>query len=318
MGPRTRKNDTRTMFAGSLADVSIGDLFQTLEMAGKASKVQFDTDVGAATVWFRERWIVGARCGERSGADVVYRLAMADEGSFIATFEDDAPAEPLQLAPQFVLIEAARRRDEWLARAGAALRASTFVAVADRGRADVLDDEARALLATIDDGALLVDLIAPGEAEALARFEPLRALLSVGAVAVAPRPAAASQSLIDEVELDVVEAPVEDFWAEAYAAYMALRGPAWRGAVRALALATMIVGAVLAVVWGSGLALLGGLLVGWALIFAGHAASEVPQLPLRRPALALCEPVLIAVDGLGRVGVRVHFAGRGRRLAGRG
>lgn len=318
MGPSTRRNDTRTMFAGSLADLSIGDLFQTLEMAGKASKVQFDTDVGAATVWFRERWIVGARCGESSGADVVYRLAMADEGSFIATFEDDAPAEPLQLAPQFVLIEAARRRDEWLARAGAGLRASTRVAVADRGRAEVLDDEAHALLEAIGDGALLVDLIPPGAGESLARFEPLRAVLSVGAVVVAPRPAAASQSLIGEVELEVVESPVADFWAVAYAAHVAVGGPAWRGAVRALALAVMLVGVVLAGLWGSGQALLGGLFVGWALLFVGHAASEVPQLPLRRPALVLCEPLLVLVDGLERVGVRFDFVGRGRRLAGRG
>lgn len=316
--PGTRRTDTRTMFAGSLADVSIGDLFQTLEMAGKASRVEFDTDVGMATVWFRERWIVGARCGALTGADVVYRVAMADEGSFIATFQEEELAEPLQLSPQFVLMEAARRRDEWFERAGEGLRASTRVAVADRSRGESLADEARALVERVGDGASLVDLIPPGDEEALARFKPLRALLADGVLAVVERMSAASQSVIHEVELDVLAPPpIEDFWAVAYASYTALRGPAWRGLARGLALAAMILGVVLAVAWGSGRALLGGLLVGWALIFAGHAASVVPQLPLRRPALVLCEPALILAHVLDRLGVKLGFVGRGRQLAGR-
>lgn len=321
MASSKRRADTRTMFAGSIADVSIGDLFQTLEMAGKASRVEFDTDVGNATVWFRERAIVGASCGGSRGADAVYRVAMADEGTFIATFREEELAEPVHLPPQFVLMEAARRRDEWLERAGEGLRAATRVALGDAEAAEALGDDARALLGRVGDGALVIDLIPPGEEAVLAGFRPLRALLEAGALRVVAPPATSPPTPVEESVVSIV-IPVEPmdapFWDVAFAAYVRIEGPPWRAAARSLALAVMLVGLALAAVWASGRALVGGLALGWGLILVGHAASVMPQLPLRRPALVLGEPLLIAADLLDRVGVRLGFVGRGRRLAERG
>ena len=317
-----RKTDTRTMFAGSLADVSIGDLFQTLEMAGKASRIEFETDVGVATVWFKDRAIVGASCGELSGADVVYRVAMADEGSFIATFRDEDQAAPLQLSPQFLLMEAARRRDEWLGRAGEGVRAATRVAVVDVAAAAALDDDARALLGRVGAGAMVIDLVPPADEEdALAGLRSIQALLAAGAIAVVERPATPPSVTVEEstpAAAVLAPPPIESPWDVAFAAYVRLAGPPWRGVLRVLALAAIIAGIVLAAMWGSGRALVGGLLLGWGLILLGHAAGVVPQLTLRRPALVLGEPLLIAADLLDRVGVRLGFVDRGRRLAERG
>lgn len=309
------------MFAGSLADVSIGDLFQTLEMAAKPSRVEFETDVGVATVWFRGREIIGAQCSGLTGAPAVYRLAMADEGSFVAVFQEGGPEEPLQLSPQFVLMEAARRRDEWCERAGEGLRPATRVTVADRSRAEGLGDEALALLGRVGEGAQLVDLIPPVDDGQLGRFVPLRALLSAGALAIVERTSSASASVIKAVEVEVEVAapapPIEGLLPVAFATYLAVGGPGWRAAARVLAVAAMVAGVVLGVTWWSGAALLGGLLVGWAVILVGHAASRVPQLPLRRPMLVLCEPLMIVADALDRIGVSIDFVGRGRRLAAR-
>ena len=104
---------TRTRFAGLLSDVSIGDLFQTLEMSGKSSEIDFDTELGAGTVWFRDREVIDAVSGECEGADAVYRIAMAEEGSFVARFKDIERPARIHLAPQRVLMESARREDEW-------------------------------------------------------------------------------------------------------------------------------------------------------------------------------------------------------------
>lgn len=325
MAGNRAQSKTQTLFAGSLADVSIGDLFQTLEMSGKPSRVEFETDVGAGTVWFREREVVAALCAGQTGADAIYRLAMADEGSFIASFKEELELpHRLQLSPQRLLMEAARRRDEWLERAGDGLRPATCVAVADASGA-ALDADAQALLERIGAGAQLLDAIPPtGEEDVAARFTTLRALLADGVVVersvLESTPASASTTSAPSIVISEVSAPavlvppVEDFWVRAVAVYVLGNTPG-RAVARLLAVGVMLLAVVLGLVWGSARVLLGGLLLGWALLLLGHAAADLPQLPLRRPLLLLGEPLVTIADLLARLGVKLDVVDRGRALA---
>ena len=307
---------SRTRFTGSLGDVSIGDLFQTLEMAGKPSEVEFETDVGRALVWFRDRAIVDAECGEVRGADAIYRLAMADDGTFTARFQESERPAAIRTSPQFLVMEAARRRDEWLERAGPGLRGATRlvpVAAAIAAGQGALDADARALLGRLDGEVQLIDLVAPGDEEAAALFRPIRALLGAGLVTAVERPFASSLSMqAGAIEVPEALGPPPSFWAQAVAAARLLAP-----ALRALALAALALGAALAVLWVSGRALVGGLLVAWALLLLGHALGRRPWLPLRRPLLVVAAPVAVVADLLDRAGVALDFVRRGRELAAR-
>lgn len=311
--PPSRANETRTRFAGSLADVSIGDLFQTLEMSAKSSQIEFDTDVGRANVWFKDREVIDAECGAAVGADAIYRLAMADEGVFVANFDKQDHPGRFELAPQRLLMEAARRRDEWLDRVGEGLRPSTRVAVVEYVRAERtdLDAEAQGLLDRVGKGIQLVDLIAPGDDPAFALVRPLRALLASGVLRVVDLTAEVPESALMVLAPSAAD---EGFWVTAFAAHH-LGDAGWRAGLRVLALLVMLASVVLGLAWLSGRVIAGGLLLGWGLLLLGHAGAGLPQLPLRRPLLLLCEPLVILAGLLARAGVSIDLVGRGRALA---
>jgi len=307
----SRANEMRTRFAGSLADVSIGDLFQTLEMSAKPSEIEFDTDVGRATVWFREREVIDAVCGEITGADAIYRLAMADDGIFAANFDKKDHPQKFQLSPQRLLMEAARRRDEWLDRVGEDLRPATRIAIVGAAtRNDLLGDDDQALLQRIGRGVQLVDLIPPGDDEAIRLAKPIRALLAAGVLQIVELPPEG----VTEVDVPAPAPGPEEFWVTAFAAYC-FGSTGLRTLLRALAVIAMLVGSALGLAWWSGRVLLGGQLIGWALLFLGNAISRAPQLPFTRPLLFLSEPLVSVVAVLDRVGVKFEFVGRGRALA---
>jgi DNA-binding response OmpR family regulator len=49
---RLGRKDARTKFSGQLADMAIVDLLQTIEISRKSGTIEFETDLGNATVWF--------------------------------------------------------------------------------------------------------------------------------------------------------------------------------------------------------------------------------------------------------------------------
>lgn len=303
---------TRTRFAGLLSDVSIGDLFQTLEMSGKSSEIDFDTELGAGTVWFRDREVIDAVSGECEGADAVYRIAMAEEGSFVARFKDIERPARIHLAPQRVLMESARREDEWKKAAAGRARPGTCYAAIQREvglRTGDLTHAEFELLAKLDGSRLLVDVIIPGDEAAPEEFKRLATLLDQGLLEEVAPPKALLSSLIRGA---VSETP-ENFMVAAYAAYAAFGGGARKGLRYAAAL--ILVGTLLASLVLGWRVLVGGQLLGWGLLLIGHGISSLPQLPLWKPAHLFVEPVLVIADMLGGAGVELGFVHRGRELA---
>lgn len=309
---------TRTRFTGSLRDVSIGDLFQTLEMAAKTSEIEFDTDIGRALVWFRDRAIIDAECGDARGADAIYRLAMADDGTFIARFRESARPPQIHKSPQFLLMEAARRRDEWLEAAGPRLRAATRLAVvpaALRGRGDALAPDRRALAERFDGDLQLIDAIPPGD-DATARFPPLRELVDGGVLEVIERPYRSTLGM-QEGALDILTAPAPDLWERAFIAYHLLDRTPRRAVIRVIAVNALIVSLILGLAWLEWRVVVGGQMIGWALLLLGHALGAHPQLVLRHPLLVAVEPAVIIADLLDRAGIAIAFVRRGRDLVAR-
>ena len=79
---RIGRKDARTKFSGQLADMAIVDLLQTIEISRKSGTIELETDLGNATVWFRDGKVIDAQMGRLAAAAAVYRLLGISEGTF--------------------------------------------------------------------------------------------------------------------------------------------------------------------------------------------------------------------------------------------
>lgn len=111
---RIGRKDARTKFSGQLADMAIVDLLQTIEISRKSGTIEFDTDLGVATVWFRDGRVIDAKMGDLEAAAAVYRLLGLNEGTFEVEFENIQRLPVIEESTQSLLMEGMRRVDEWV------------------------------------------------------------------------------------------------------------------------------------------------------------------------------------------------------------
>lgn len=111
---RIGRKDARTKFSGQLADMAIVDLLQTIEISRKSGTIELETDLGNATVWFREGKVIDAQMGRLQAAAAVYRLLGISEGTFEVEFRNINRAGVIEEATQTLLMEGMRRVDEWV------------------------------------------------------------------------------------------------------------------------------------------------------------------------------------------------------------
>lgn len=110
---RIGKKDTRTKFSGQLADMAIVDLMQTIEISRKSGTIEFETDLGPATVWFRDGRLVDAQMGRLQADAAVFRLLGLSDGRFEVEFKSISRVPTIEDSTQSLLMEGMRRIDEW-------------------------------------------------------------------------------------------------------------------------------------------------------------------------------------------------------------
>lgn len=103
--------------SGTLADLGLIDLLQTLTLGGKTALVQITGNGEPGGVQVREGQIVAAQVGRRTGEEALFSLAALQEGRFEVRF-DDTGADNIHGQAEFLLLEALRRRDEARVEAG--------------------------------------------------------------------------------------------------------------------------------------------------------------------------------------------------------
>ncbi len=111
---RLGRKDARTKFSGQLADMAIVDLLQTIEISRKSGTIELETDLGNATVWFRDGKVIDAQMGRLQAAAAVYRLLGISEGTFEVEFRTISRTSVIEDATQTLLMEGMRRVDEWV------------------------------------------------------------------------------------------------------------------------------------------------------------------------------------------------------------
>jgi hypothetical protein len=100
-------------FQGSLAELHLPDILQLMAASGKTGAFHLDRDGAAGLVYLRDGKIVHAALGDEQGEEAIYTLATWGKGSFRFEAGETSPAETIARSNTSLLMEAARRLDEW-------------------------------------------------------------------------------------------------------------------------------------------------------------------------------------------------------------
>jgi DNA-binding response OmpR family regulator len=106
----------RTRFAGSIEDMAVVDLLQTIEVSRKSGTARLKNGAAVANLWFRDGQLVDAQLGKLEGEEAVYRTLIWNEGTFEVEFgpaSSVAREQTITTSMQALLMEGMRRVDEW-------------------------------------------------------------------------------------------------------------------------------------------------------------------------------------------------------------
>ena len=100
-------------FQGSLKELPLPDIIQLVSVSGKTGVFVLTSPNQRGEIFLRDGEIVHAKVGSISGEEAVYELAILQEGEFV--FNPGVEAEHLSIRKSNtnLLMEAARRIDEW-------------------------------------------------------------------------------------------------------------------------------------------------------------------------------------------------------------
>jgi DNA-binding response OmpR family regulator len=109
-----RRSLTKTRFSGSLAEMGLVDLLQTIDISRKSGVLLLTQGEQSGEVLFSDGALVHAEFGKLRGEAAIYRFLVWNDGEFNLEFGPVDPEEISVTAPtQVVLMEGMRRLDEW-------------------------------------------------------------------------------------------------------------------------------------------------------------------------------------------------------------
>jgi len=112
-----QRRDQKARFAGTLSDMGVVDLIQTIEIGRKTGIIHFsshDAPPRMGEVYFRNGKVIDAKLGKLEGEKAIYRLLLWNSGDFEMDFKPSLQhPDKIGLSSQGLLMEGMRRVDEW-------------------------------------------------------------------------------------------------------------------------------------------------------------------------------------------------------------
>lgn len=102
-----------TRFSGSLSDVALADVLQTVAASPSGGTIEIDGDWGTGTIIVVGGQVVDATLADYRGEAALRRILLDDRGTFRAQFGAVAQTTPLSMPPHVALMRAATLQDEW-------------------------------------------------------------------------------------------------------------------------------------------------------------------------------------------------------------
>lgn len=157
---------SRAEFSGSLADMGVADLVQTIQMGRKDAHITVSHDGLESHIWCQGGEIIDAQSGMLQGADGLYRILAVAQGNVVADFSCAPRPRRIDMSTPRLLLEAASRngqRERLLRRIGDPRRVFSVLAdVAARQAAD-LGPEELDVLSLFDGTRSLDEVLAASE-----------------------------------------------------------------------------------------------------------------------------------------------------------
>src|SRR3954468_13464277 len=102
-------------FQGSLKELPLPDIIQLVSVSGKTGvfSLRRNGDSSSGEIYLRGGQIVHAQAGDLQGEEAMYELAIWPEGEFVFTPGKETEVTTIQKSNTNLLMEAARRIDEW-------------------------------------------------------------------------------------------------------------------------------------------------------------------------------------------------------------
>lgn len=100
-------------FQGSLKELPLPDIIQLVSVSGKTGVFVLQNGAERGEIYLDSGQIVHAQLGDLQGEDAVYELAIWPQGEFAFTAGRAAAATTIRKSNTNLLMEAARRIDEW-------------------------------------------------------------------------------------------------------------------------------------------------------------------------------------------------------------
>lgn len=108
-----RQSLSKTRFTGSLGDMGLVDLLQTIEISRKSGVLEVHSGQRTGLMTFREGQILDAELGTLHGERALYRVLLFSEGDFEIDFRPVKTEQQIRIPTQGLLMEGMRRLDEW-------------------------------------------------------------------------------------------------------------------------------------------------------------------------------------------------------------
>ncbi len=103
---------TAAQFTGTLDDISIPDLIQTIEVAAKDAVITVTRDGSESRIWCSAGAIIDAESAPLTGEVALYRILGFERGRMVADFRSGPRVRSIYSSTHRLLLEAARRKDE--------------------------------------------------------------------------------------------------------------------------------------------------------------------------------------------------------------
>src|SRR5262245_25643015 len=112
-GLARRTSISKTRFTGSLGDMGLVDLVQTIDISRKSGVLELTNDTQRGSIFFRDGQLVDAELAKLRGEAAIYRLLLWNEGEFEIDFRPIREGQRINSSTQAILMEGMRRIDEW-------------------------------------------------------------------------------------------------------------------------------------------------------------------------------------------------------------
>lgn len=110
---RLERRDQKSGLSGSLADMGVVDLVQTLEIGRKTGEIRLRHQRGTtAALFFRDGKVVDVSLGLHEGEQAFFRVLAWTKGNFEIEFKPTDREDRIELSTQGLLMEGMRRMDE--------------------------------------------------------------------------------------------------------------------------------------------------------------------------------------------------------------